>query len=264
MDQKIYHEKGLPWADLEKLGLANDGKLLLSQTDQDALLSGRRTSLRKLKDIGDTGLHIGEIDVKLSLKGDDKGKLQLQAHPINRYPEPPAGLEEHEAAQLISGEKMLIYKKLHESGNSPYPSIFEYDPETREFIKTDPGKISVPDRVNGEELSPVQREQFRKGEVVEISDGTKFRYTGVDPDPFRADRMLLIASILIDGGLTYVAYHGLKTLAGFLNKDPKAAHKTEAYLKTEAEMESRKAQLQIGKNERNDPNRSYTRSGHSR
>lgn len=264
MNQKIYNQTELPWADLEKLGLANQGKLLLSETDQEALLSGRRTSLRKLSDIGDGYLHISEIDVKLSLKHDDNGKLQLQAHPINRYPEPPHGLDEHEAAQLISGEKTIIYKKLKESELNSLDVIFEYDPETREFIKTDPKKISVPDRVNGEELSPGQREQFRKGEVVEISDGTKFRYTGIDPDPIRADRMLLIASILIDGGLTYVAYHGLKTLAGFLNKDPKAAEKSEAYLKTEREMEAQKAKQQIHKIELNDHSRSYTRSGHSR
>ncbi|MEJ2880376.1 DUF4099 domain-containing protein [Pedobacter sp. GR22-6] len=264
MEKKLYEEKDLPWADLEKLGLASQGKLLMSQADQDALLSGRRSSLQKLSDIGDSHLHISEIDVKLSLTRDDTGKLQLRAHPINRYAEAPEGLEQHEAAQLISGEKMSIYKKLKEPEINSFDAIFEYDPETREFIKTDPQKITVPERVNGEELSASQREQFRKGEVVEINDGTKFRYTGVDPEPLRADRMLLIASILIDGGLTYVAYHGLKTLAGLLNKDPKATQKTEAYLKTEAEMQSQKAAHQFSKTEDSEQSRSYTRSGRSR
>lgn len=264
MNPKIYNEKELPWAELVKLGLAAKGKLLLSQIDQDALLSGRRTSLLKLSNIAEGGLNISEIDLKLSLKPDEKGKLQLQAHPINRYPEPPIGLEEHEANQLISGEKMVIYKNRTAPQIAPLEAIFEYDPETREFIRTDPQKITVPDRVNGEELSPEQREQFRKGEMVEISDGTNFCYTGVDPNPIRADRMLLIASLLIDGGLTYIAYHGLKTLAGFLNKDPKANEKSAAYLKAETEMEAQKAQKQPLKIETNEHSHSYTRSGRSR
>lgn len=263
MNPKIYNEKDLPWAELVKLGLAAKGKLLMSQTDQEALLSGRRSSLLKLSNIAEGSFHIGEIDLKLSLKPDEKGRLQLQAHPINRYPETPIGLEEHEANQLISGEKMLIYKKLKDAKSEPYEAIFEYDPETREFVKTDPQKIIVPEKVNSEQLTLEQREDYRQGKEVKLAEGTNFRYTGVDPDPIRSERLLIIASILVDGGLTYLAFQGIKTLAGFINKNPKAAIETEGYLAAKKEMELHNPQSQAIK-PASEQDRSYTRSGRSR
>jgi hypothetical protein len=172
-------------------------------------------------------------------------------------------LDELEAVQLISGEKRTIYKKLKQGEDLYHEAIFEFDSDTGEFVKTDPLKISIPEKVNNEELTEAQKERYRQGQEVELKEGTTFRYTGVDANPVRADKLLLIASILIDGGLTYLAYHGLKALAGNRNNDPKAAIKSEGYNKAYAEMEQHKPQNQKV-NPDTDHDRSYTRSGRAR
>lgn len=264
MHQEIFKEAQLPWAELRQLGLVKEGKLLISEKDKRALLSGRRTSMQQLKDIGGENLHIAAIDVKLSLRKTGDGDIQLQAHPIHKYPIRPEALEEIEAVQLVSGSNEVLHKNLADQEGNIREVFFEYDAETREFILTDPFKITVPDQVNGEKLTPAQREHYRRGKEVELSEGTRFRYTGVDADPVRSNRLLLVTSILIDGGITYLAYEGLKAMRGNHNHDPEASYQSEGYQNARAEME--KQHKSVSKDQKTDSGetRGYTRSGHSR
>lgn len=264
MNQKIYQEKDLPWAELEELGLASKGKLLLDQSDKDALLSGRRTSVRQLSDIKDGSLQISAIDVKLSLKPDDAGKLQLQAHPIHKYPQQPEALTDLETVQFVSGLTDVLHKTVPGPDGKEREVFYEYDSETHEFIETDPLKITVPDRINGEELTPAQRERYRKGKEIEMSDGTNLRYTGIDADPVRSNRLMLVASILVDGGLTYLAFKALKAFRGNSNHNPEAAQQSEAYKKAKSAMEQQAQKSEASQNVDTGQNREYTRSGRSR
>jgi hypothetical protein len=264
MNQKIYQEKDLPWAELEELGLASKGKLLLEKSDKEALLSGRRTSLQQLSDIKDGSLHISAIDVKLSIKPDAAGKLQLQAHPIHKYPQQPAALTELEAVQFVSGQIDILHKTVPGADGKQKEVFYEYDSETHEFIESDPLQITVPDRINGEEVTPAQRERYRKGKEIELSDGTNLRYTGVDPDPVRSNRLMLVASILVDGGLTYLAYHALKAFRGSTNHHPDAAHQSEGYKKAKSEMDQHTRKPEASQNIDTGHTREYTRTGRSR
>ena len=214
MNRKIFKEEKLPIKALETIGLAQNGQLLMSDENKLALLFGRRTSLIRLQNLEDKNLKIGELEAKISVERNSKGKLELKAHPIYHQPVFPVDLTDIEAEQLEQGETVAIYKKLNDKDEIKREYLFEYDSETREYIKTDTGRIEEPLLVNSEILSESQREAFRKGKEVQLSDGTTFRYSGIDTAPFRANRIALAVSLLLDGGLSYVIYKGIKSVTG--------------------------------------------------
>jgi hypothetical protein len=84
--------------------------------------------------------------------------------------------------------------------------------------------------VNGETITAAQKENYRKGKEVQLADDTQFAYTAVDPQGIRANRIALIASILVDGGLTYVVYKGLNAL--FNQKNNQASETLSAAYKS--------------------------------
>src|SRR6218665_1730780 len=94
-----YKESDIPIKDMETLGLAHKGELLLKVDDLKALLSGKRTDLIELENLEADHLRIASVFAKLSLKPNEQGKLDLLIHPIYRTPKIPAGLEEEEARQ---------------------------------------------------------------------------------------------------------------------------------------------------------------------
>jgi len=49
---------------------------------------------------------------------------------------------------------------------------------------------------------------------VELPDGTKVQYTATNREGLRANKIMLIASVVFDGGISFVLYHGLKALFG--------------------------------------------------
>lgn len=264
MNQQIFKKEQLPLAELGRLGLAKNGELLLGENDMRALLCGRRTSMQQLQNINGDSIHIAAIDVKLSLAQGEDGSVRLQAHPIHKYPQQPAALTELEAVQFVSGQIDVLHKTVPGADGKEKDVFYEYDSETHEFIETDPSRITVPDRINGEELSPAQRERYRKGKEIELSDGTSLRYTGIDADPVRSNRLMLVASILVDGGLTYLAYRTLKAFRGNTNHHPQAAHQSEGYKKAKSEMEQQGQKAAASQNLDTGQNREYTRSGRSR
>jgi len=219
-----FNEDKLPIEDLETIGLAAGGQLLLNVDDLKALLSGRRTSLMQLQNLQAENIHIKSLDAKISLKPDETGKLDLVIHPVYRKAVTPPYLEESEAEALQKGEIENFLKITKDDKGNTKELLVEYDAETREFIVSDTEKILAPDMVNGEFLTPAQKENYRKGREVEIADQTKFKYAAKDTHGVRSNKMMLIASILIDGGLSYVLYKGLN--AAFNQKrDPKEAAK---------------------------------------
>jgi hypothetical protein len=63
-----YNENDLPIKDLETIGLAAGGQLLLNVDDLKALLSGRRTGLLQLHDLEAENIKIKSLDAKISLQ----------------------------------------------------------------------------------------------------------------------------------------------------------------------------------------------------
>lgn len=253
-----FHEDDLPIQDLETIGLAAGGQLLLSVDDLKALLSGRRTSLLELHDLETDNIKIKSINAKISLKPNENGKLNLLIHPIYRNAATPEFLNETEAQQLRKGEVANLLKITLDNHGNKKEMLIEYDPETKEFIVSDTEKILAPDMVNNEFLTPAQKEQYRKGKEVQIADGTKFSHSATDRHGIRSNKLAFVASILIDGGLSYMVHKGLNALFN-QKREQKAAEKlSPGYYQALKDIENQHGFVP------NQINRSHTRSGSSR
>lgn len=215
-------ESDIPIADLRKLGLMKNGRPDLSKEDIDALLAGHRTDLITLKDIHGDGIHIQKMDAKLSLQRDGDGHMSIQLHPIYRDVKKHPMLLDVEAEQLEQGTLTHVQKTYQAADGKKKTWIIEYDPETREFISSDPEKVRVPAKINGEELSPLQQEHYRNGSVVELSDGTRLQRRASSRSGVTSNRTALMYSLILDGGISYLLLRGLRNLFGSkaVQKDP--------------------------------------------
>lgn len=207
-------ENEMPLKELEKLGLYKDGGFSISPENIDALLAGRRTDMLSMSGLNIDGFSIRQLDAKLSISKDLDGNVQLNIHPIYREPQWHPLLTEDEEKALISGEKQVVGKEQQIDGNKKKKIIIEYDDLTREFVAYESDQVQAPIKVNGETLSEKQQEAFRNGDVVELEDGTKIQHSATDNKGVRSDRKRLILSVLLDGGISYLVFRGIKNLKG--------------------------------------------------
>jgi hypothetical protein len=204
---QVFKEQQIPYQELERVGLRD-----ISKEDLNALLSGGRTGIVRLKNFEEDGIKIMNMDAKLSLRQNDDGGIDLLYHPVYREAKETAYLTDAEAEKLIDGETVNLDKVIEINGQKK-EVLIEFDKDTNEFIFTDTERILAPDFVNNEALTPEQKLKFKKGQEVEMSDGTKFRFTSTDPNGIRSNKLHLIASLVIDGGISYLLYKGLKALS---------------------------------------------------
>jgi len=205
---------------LQKLGLADWNMLHIDDDDLAALLAGRRTDMLRLESLEQDGLHISSLDARLSLRRNDDGKVELLAHPIYKFAEGPEYLTDTEKEALEKGEAVNVVKTITDGEGDKREVLVEFDNETNEFIEVDTGKIFPPEEINGIPLTKKQKENYRKGQEVETDDGTTIQYSAKDKHVIRADKLALIASVLIDGGVSYILFKGLNAL---FNKKQEAA-----------------------------------------
>ncbi|MBB5440654.1 hypothetical protein HDC92_004357 [Pedobacter sp. AK017] len=208
-----FNEKELPLNELQQLGLYKDGKLLLNEADMHGLLSGRRTDLIRLENLQGEGIHIKEMDTKLSLHRNEDGTVSLRQHPIyNIAPKHPL-LTELEMQQLQDGQLSNIRKSFTGADGKEEAWVIEYDRETREYISYDPGIVRAPDRIGQHLLTEEEKKKFQNGELLELAEG-KVQHRASDPKGIWSDNKALILSVLLDGGISYVLLRGLRSLAG--------------------------------------------------
>lgn len=266
MNQQLFEEQDLPIEDLQKIGLAENGKLHLDSDDLNALLYGRRTNMLRLENLNSEGFNIPALDAKLSLKPDADGNLQLLLHPIYKEAKSPSWLTNTEAEELEKGEMVNMEKTIFDDEGSLKDVLVEFDKETKEFIITDTEKVQAPDKVNNEPLTAEQKERYRKGKEVELSDGTRFQFSAADPKGLRSNRLQLIASIVIDGGLSYVLYKGLNALFGHKQEKSAEVNNSKGFEAAMREMEEQeqKRGLGVDSQHKGEYSRGYSRSGTSR
>lgn len=255
MIKQIYQLQDLPMADLQRIGLAKNSQLNIDGDDLKALLSGRRTDMLRLENLQAEGIHIPALDAKLSLRPGADNKLELLVHPIYKETEAPYYLTAEEAEQLEKGEAVNIDKLIVDKDGNGKEVLVEFDRETNEFIITDTGKILTPEEINGLPLTPEQKERYRKGQEVETDDGTTIQYSANEKQGIRSDRLALIASILIDGGVSYVLFKGLNAL---FNK-PQEKEPGTNYNKARSDLSKQeKAELSKSTDLDNDADEEYT------
>lgn len=205
-------KKQLPLADLERIGLASAGQLLLNMDDLKALLSGRRTDMLHLENLQSEKTNIKALQAKISLNKGPDGKIDLLIHPVYLKPARPAFLEEFEGRDLEKGKIANLLKVTTDKKGNKREVLVEYDKKTKEFIVSDTELILAPDMVNSEFLTPAQKQDYRKGKEVQLADSTRFAYSAADSHGIRSNKIALIVSILIDGGLSFVLCRGLNAL----------------------------------------------------
>lgn len=210
--QEVFEEEDIPIAEFENLGLSKDGRLNLGEHDLKALLSGGRTDLLELHNLVDGDMPVLQLNAKLSLQRNEQGGLDLMIHPVYRRMMTPDYITDEEAEKLASGEMVNLDKVVGINGRKR-EVLIEFDQDTNEFVITDTERILAPDFVNNEELTPEQKRRFKKGQEVEMPDGTRLRYSATAAEGIRSNRLHLIASLIIDGGLSYILYQGLKALS---------------------------------------------------
>src|SRR5690606_6129256 len=98
----------------------------------------------------------------------------------------------------------------------------EYDKETKQFMAYDPRKVKAPESVNEQHLTPDQKRKYKEGEVVELNDGTAFQFSSIDKKGMRSNRSGLVLSVILDGGMSYLLYTGLKRMLGGKSNEEKS------------------------------------------
>ncbi|WP_231490298.1 DUF3945 domain-containing protein [Pedobacter sp. Leaf170] len=117
----------------------------------------------------------------------------------------------------------------------------EYDKLTKDFVGYDVSKVQAPDRINGMLLSEEDKSAFKRGNLLELADGTKIQHRASEPKGIISDRKALVLSVLIDGGISYLLLRGIRSLSE--NVDQKD-HLTPAFNSALAEMEGVKVSRQ--------------------
>jgi hypothetical protein len=236
MIKGLFHPDDLDLHEFSEIGLARDGHILLEKDDLQALLDGQRTGMVELKDLFFADFHIQSLKAKLSLEKDEAtGKPAVLIHPLYIRTEPPRYLTGTDIEKLETGSIPNVEKRFTDKRGRSKDVLVEFDPETNEYIVTDISQVFTPDIVNGEHLSAEQKERYRRGKIVELEDGTRFQYAGTEREGIRANKIALIASILIDGGISFILYQGLNALFGEKH-DSRAAQLSDGYRKAFSDM----------------------------
>jgi hypothetical protein len=231
----IFNEADLPLHDLGAVGLVSDGRILLEEADLKALLSGRRTQLIRLENLEFAGIKIASLNAKLSLITGADGKPELLVHPTYLRSTAPTYLTEDESWALETGDQLSLEKDIVDANGQKKRVLIEFDRETNQFLETDEEKVEAPDEINGQPLTPEQKAKFKRGEEVEVPDGTKVKYTATTREGIRSNRIALIASIIFDGGISYLLFHGIKAIIG-QKHDAKSTEESQEYKDTVEKM----------------------------
>lgn len=269
MNIPILNEKDLPLEQLREIGLVKGEDLLIQRKDIQALLSGSRTNLIKLHDISRSGIEIKEMEVKLSLVRGVSGKPELLVHPVYKQTLNPPYITQTEADELITGQKANVLKEVDRDGEKK-SLLVEYDWDTREFVVTDMLKVRTPEQINGMTLSPYQKERYRGGRQIELEDGTTIQASSTSAEGIRSNRLSLIVSILMDGGISYLLLSGIKAMIGEKGLLEQTNEKNSGYKQMFKEYEKQQLSKLGDKlsdehlNAASAHTRGYTRSGLSR
>lgn len=262
MIQQLYNEEALPIEDLQKINLAENDKLKLDPDDLALLLAGRCTNMLRLENLVHDGIHIRQLDAKLSLWPNREGGLDLLLHPIYLKAKTLPYLTDTEMEKLQNAEVPNIEKKIIDDDGNAKEVLIEFDSQTNEFIAIDQARILVPDRVNGQYLSLDQKERYRKGKEVDLPDGTTLQFSATAKEGIRSNKLALVASVLIDGGLSFALYHGLHYLFGQKKHDKDASVYSKGYHDDLEKFEEQQRRSETAARQpRNQESRAYSRTG---
>lgn len=249
--------KVLPINDLKAFGIYKDGQFTIPEDQVKALKSGHMTDVVELKNLKTKTMFIDSLPARLSIVKGEDGNPSLRVDPVYREPNSHPRLNEQEKEQLIKGEIPNIKKNFTDRDGNIQTEIIEYDQKTNQFLSFDPRKVKAPEEINGQQLTPEQKRKFKEGEIVELPDQTEIQISTSEKKGLRSNRAGLVASVLLDGGLSYLLITGIKQLMGKTSeqeayKAGKEQGYSEALVKVQKQIERRIALFPNDKDAVND------------
>jgi hypothetical protein len=215
-------DKKLPMDDLKIFGIYRDGKFTIPEEQIKALKDGRMTDIVELKNLKGKDIEIETLPARLSIVRGDNGNPSLRIDPVYREPNEHPQLSQDERQRLIKAEIANIKKSYVDKEGNVQTEIIEYDKETKQFMAYNPRKVKAPETVNEQHLTPEQKRKYKEAEVVELNDGTAFQFTGIDKKGIKSNRSGLVLSVILDGGISYLLYTGLKRMLGAKSNEEKS------------------------------------------
>lgn len=99
-------------------------------------------------------------------------------------------------------------------------SIYQFDKETNSFVAIESDDVLIPEEVNGMQLTEEQKRKLKKGQVVEMADGTSLQTSPANAKNsfLQSNRKLLIASMLLDGGMSFFLIKGIQLLTNLADR----------------------------------------------
>lgn len=94
-------------------------------------------------------------------------------------------------------------------------AIYQFDKETNSFVAVDCEDVLVPEEVNGMQLTEEQKRKLKKGKIVDLADGTAIQAApaAAKNSFLQSNRKFLIASMLLDGGMSFFLIKGIQLIA---------------------------------------------------
>ena len=215
-------DKKLPMEDLKIFGIYRDGKYTIPEEQIKALKDGRMTDIVELRNIKGKDIEIESLPARLSIVRGDHGNPTLRIDPVYREPNSHPQLSHDERQRLIRADIANIKKSFVDKDGNVRTEIIEYDKDTKQFMAYDPRKVKAPETVNEQLLTPDQKRKYKEGEVVELNDGTAFQFSGIERKNIRSNRSGLVLSVVLDGGISYLLYTGLKRMLGKQSSEEKS------------------------------------------
>ncbi|WP_207423787.1 DUF4099 domain-containing protein [Desertivirga brevis] len=209
----IFEMEQLPLDQFRELGLIEGDRLLLPENHIQAMLAGRRTDFIRLEDLSFGADRIPEIDVKLSLSYVG-GEASLNIHPVYKEPKMHPSLTDWAKDYLIEGEGRSMELEVESEKGKRQNRIFEYDPETNEFLSYAPSYLFAPEQINQSVLNMGQKARFRKGEWVLLDDGTSIQHRASDSKGLLSSGKQVMFSVKEDKNMVVYRIGDLKQLFG--------------------------------------------------
>lgn len=141
-----------------------------------------------------SGKNIGDI-IQINHKGKEAVEVE---YPIR-----------NEQKEVIGSEKKMVDKNLWEIGDYQKNKqketfkLYEFDKETNSFVSISDKEIQDIQSINGIPLTPDQKRKYKEGETVDLADGSSIKASPKSSSGVASNRWLLVASVVLDGGLSY-------------------------------------------------------------
>jgi hypothetical protein len=90
--------------------------------------------------------------------------------------------------------------------------LFEFDKETKSFVGVNPNQLKIPIEINGTPLTEKNKKDLKDGKVVDLENDTQIQISSTEKNQIRSNKNLLVASMLLDGGISYLLYTGISAL----------------------------------------------------